>query len=108
MLPELKAQQLVHNEYYGGDEAERAQLKSRASALNKEVEGSAEQRKAAPKGWKQTQALIDGSHISRPPLPTPIHPSISIHTPIHPYPPIHPHASIFQPAYTNLAPPIHP
>ena len=37
MLPELKAQQLVHNEYYGGDEAERAQLKSRASALNKEV-----------------------------------------------------------------------
>ena len=37
MLPELKAQQLVHNEYYGGDEAERAQLKSRAAALDKEM-----------------------------------------------------------------------
>ena len=65
MLPELKAQQLVHNEFYGGDEAERAQLKSRAAKLDKEVEGSVEQRRAAPKGWKQTQAP-DCRQISHP------------------------------------------
>ena len=57
MLPELKAQQLVHNQYYGGDEAEQAQLRSRAGELNREVEGAA-RALAARDGWAQTQAAL--------------------------------------------------
>ena len=38
ILPELKRQQLVHNEYYGGNAAQRSHLKSRLSQLRATVE----------------------------------------------------------------------
>ena len=56
MLPELKAQELVHNEYYGGDEAQRQGLERRAGELTKRIAdvGKAPDPKALPPGWAET------------------------------------------------------
>jgi len=60
-LPELKAQQLVHNDYYGGDEAKRSQLKTRISQLAGEItadeNGSKQPGPPAPlpAGWAESR-----------------------------------------------------
>ena len=54
ILPELKAQQLKHNEYYGGDSARKAELAGTVQTLSKELaESSAALQKAEPlpPGW---------------------------------------------------------
>ena len=56
MLPELKAQQLVHNEYYGGDEGQQKMLRARASELAATRNDSPATSTALPPGWAQTAA----------------------------------------------------
>ena len=58
MLPELKAQQLVHNEYYGGDENQRKGLMRRASELNKAItaDGADPNKAPLPPGWTEQTA----------------------------------------------------
>jgi len=50
MLPELKAQELVHNEFYSGDDSQRQLLLSRANALSKALGGKSDE---LPPGWAE-------------------------------------------------------
>ena len=54
MLPELKAQELVHNEYYGGDEAQRQGLERRAGELTKQIAKSGANPGGLSPGWAET------------------------------------------------------
>jgi len=54
MLPELKAQELVHNEYYGGNDTERKALVNRANEITKEMNNSGKPSTALPPGWTET------------------------------------------------------
>ena len=54
MLPELKAQELVHNEYYGGDEGQRQGLEKRAGDLNKRINKGGAASNALPPGWVES------------------------------------------------------
>ena len=54
MLPELKAQELVHNEYYGGDEAQGQALKRRAGELTEQIARGGADPAALPPGWTET------------------------------------------------------
>ena len=59
MLPELKAQQLTHNEYYGGDEQRRTALMRRAGQLKKEIAGGSIAGGSGgglPPGWMEAKA----------------------------------------------------
>ena len=56
MLPELKAQELVHNEYYGGDEGQRGGLEQRALDLNKRIAKGGAPSDALPPGWKEEKS----------------------------------------------------
>jgi hypothetical protein len=59
MLPELKRQQLVHNEYYGGDQNEQAVLKVKKKNLQKAVAdgggGKPSGLASLPPGWEETR-----------------------------------------------------
>ena len=58
MLPELKAQELVHNEYYGGDEDARQGLEKRAGDIQKAITNAGKPPdNKLPEGWtEQTQS----------------------------------------------------
>ena len=55
MLPELKAQELVHNEYYGGNQSERKMLQKRAADLHKRASSADVPSDELPPGWSETK-----------------------------------------------------
>ena len=55
MLPELKAQELVHNEYYGGNQAERKMLQKRAADLHKKASSADAPSAELPPGWTESK-----------------------------------------------------